>query len=186
MGRLDEAEIELARALEIDPLSLIINAEQGMPLLISGQYDRAIEKFRQATELDPNFGPAHAYLRIGYELSGRPDEAFSEVLVEYGLAGLTPAGVDALKKAYKCCGLKGLWRQDLAYQMARRRETFFSPYMIAQTYGRLGEREQALSWLEQAYREHDRYLIGLSQDQPFAALRGERRFQELLRRMNLP
>jgi hypothetical protein len=69
--------------------------------------------------------------------------------------------------------------------MARRRETFFSPYMIAQTYGRLGEREQALNWLEQAYREHDRYLIGLSQDQLFAALRGDHRFQELLRRMNL-
>jgi tetratricopeptide (TPR) repeat protein len=186
MGRMDQAQSEFARALEIDPLSLIINAEQGLPLLVPGHSDQAIEKFQKALELDPNFGPAHAFLRIAYELSGRPDQAFSEALIEARLAGYTPEAMDKLKRAYQCCGLEGLWREDLAYQLARRRETTYSSYIIAQTFGRLGQKEQALSWLEKAYKEHDRYLIDVSQDPPFAVLHNDQRFKDLLGRMNLP
>ena len=68
--------------------------------------------------------------------------------------------------------------------MGLRRESTYSSYMIAQTYGRLGQKEQALNWLEQAYKEHDRYLVDVSHDPPFLVLHSEPRFKDLLRRMN--
>jgi DNA-binding winged helix-turn-helix (wHTH) protein/TolB-like protein/Tfp pilus assembly protein PilF len=185
MGRLDEAQNEFARALQIDPLSLIINAEQGLPALTAGRYDEAIEKFQKAVDLDPNFEPAHVYLRVAYELSGRPDQALSELLVEMRFAGLSPEVMNTLKKAYERQGLRALWQQDLAYQMRQRRETTYSSYIIAQTHARLGDKEEAMNWLEQAYKEHDRFLIGSRQDPAFTDLHSDRRYQDLLRRMKL-
>lgn len=185
MGRPDEYRAELARALELDPLSLIINAEQGLPYVGSGEYGRAIERFREALELDPNFPMTHVYLAIAYELSGQDDKAFAEWLTQGRLVGEDPAAEPAVKKTFECCGLRGFWRKALAHQMERRRTSYFSAYVIAQIHARIGEKEQALYWLEHAYKEHDRYLIGVNTDPFFAPFHEEPRFQDVVRRMNL-
>lgn len=184
MGRLDEAQAEFARALELDPLSLIINAEQGLVFLVPGKYEQAIERFRKALDLDPNFPVTHSYLRVAYVLSGRDEQALAERLIEIRLAGWSPEEINAMKRAYECCGLRGVWKCDLALAKDRQKTSYFSPYMLAQIYARLGEKEQTLNYLEQAYKEHDRYMIGLRQDPFFAGLRPDPRFQDLLRRMN--
>src|SRR4029077_12919251 len=55
LGRFDEALRESERARQLDPLSLIIAADNGATLYYSRQYDRAIAKFRSVRELDPTF-----------------------------------------------------------------------------------------------------------------------------------
>ncbi len=66
VGRLEEAFAEMRRALELDPLSLIINAEMGWMFYVAHQYDRAIEQYRKSLELDRNFVLAHLYLGLAY------------------------------------------------------------------------------------------------------------------------
>src|SRR5258708_17321644 len=68
-GRFDDALRESERARQLDPLSLIIAADNGVILYYSRQYDRAIEKWRAVLEMDPDFGRAHlitaAYIEKG-------------------------------------------------------------------------------------------------------------------------
>jgi DNA-binding winged helix-turn-helix (wHTH) protein/TolB-like protein len=188
MGRPDEAQAELERALVIDPLSLIINAEQGLPFFARHDYDHAIEHFRRAIDLDPNFLMGHVYLRIAYEFSGQPEKAFAEMLAVATLNGRSLPAIPAMKEAYGCCGLAGVWKREVAHVQAQRRETYFSPYVIAQGYARVGDKDNALSWLEQAYKERDRYMIflGRERDSYFASIRSDPRLVDLLRRMGLP
>src|SRR6266545_264241 len=78
MGRTDEARAEFARALDIDPLSPVLNAEAGRPDYRSRDYEGAAAQFRKAIELDPNYPRAHILLARCYTQMGRYDEALSE------------------------------------------------------------------------------------------------------------
>src|SRR6266536_1927161 len=64
LGRFDEAIAEGARAVELDPLSPIINVNQANNFIIAGRYDEAIHQIRKALELDPEFGYAHSNLGL--------------------------------------------------------------------------------------------------------------------------
>ena len=55
LGRFDEAISEVKRALELDPLSLIINSDLGRTYYFARRYDEAIEQLRKTLEMDPNF-----------------------------------------------------------------------------------------------------------------------------------
>ena len=61
-----------------------------------------------------------------------------------------------------------------------------SPFSFALVHVGLGEAEEALKWLEEAYKEHDWYLCVLKTEPIFDSLRGHPRFQDLLRRVNFP
>jgi serine/threonine-protein kinase len=61
-----------------------------------------------------------------------------------------------------------------------------SPYDIAIIYAGLGQKEEALAWLEKAYEERSWYLCLLSVDPKLDAFRSEPRFQSLLRRVGFP
>src|SRR5262249_48332474 len=76
-GRFDEALVESEKARKLDPVSPIIAADCGAILLFSRQYDRAIEKFRTAKELDPQIGRAHL-LAYAFAKVGKYQEALAE------------------------------------------------------------------------------------------------------------
>jgi tetratricopeptide (TPR) repeat protein len=76
-GRFDEALGESERARQLDPLSLIIAADNGAILFFSRQYDRAIEKWRSVLEMDPDFSRAHL-IRSAYVEKGMFAEALAD------------------------------------------------------------------------------------------------------------
>src|SRR3989442_245229 len=77
-GRFDEALRESERARQLDPLSLIIAADNGAILYYSRQYDRAIAQFRAVREMDPNFSRA-GLIRWAYEQKGSFAEALADI-----------------------------------------------------------------------------------------------------------
>jgi tetratricopeptide (TPR) repeat protein len=79
MGKPDEAIAEMKRALELDPLSLIINTDLGEVYIHARQYDKAIEQLKKTIEMDQNFYVAHWNLGKAYEMKG----AFPEAIAEY-------------------------------------------------------------------------------------------------------
>jgi TolB-like protein/DNA-binding winged helix-turn-helix (wHTH) protein/Tfp pilus assembly protein PilF len=183
IGRFKEATAEIAIAKELDPLSLPVATSEGEILRYARRYDEAIEELRRAIDLEPSFKFTHAELARVYELKGMFREAIFEWTrccksTEVGL-GLIAAVRDAA--GYKRA--EQVWLEGLQEESKRE---YVSPMDLVAAYARLGNAEQTLGWLEEAYRQHAPGLSGLKVEPLFDFLRSNPRFQDLLRRMNFP
>ncbi len=67
MGRVEEANAEIKRAQDLEPLSLFINSDVGWALHRARQYDQAIAQLQKTIAIDPNFGYSHYNLGLVYE-----------------------------------------------------------------------------------------------------------------------
>jgi predicted Zn-dependent protease len=66
LDRYDEAIAEMKKAENLDPLSLIINADLAELLVLAHSYDESILQSRKTIEMDPNFALAHNQLAQAY------------------------------------------------------------------------------------------------------------------------
>jgi eukaryotic-like serine/threonine-protein kinase len=186
MGRLDEGRGELKRAQEYDPLSLIINADVGRAYYFSRSYDKAIEQLRKILdEIDPNFGVAHWYLGMAYEQKAMFEEALGELQKWSSLSGGDPAAIGALGHTYAVSEKPGEARKALTKLSELSKSRYVSPYDVAVIYIGLGDKDQALEWLEKAYDDHSAFLIWLNLDPRFDTLHSDQRYHDLQRRMGL-
>jgi TolB-like protein/Flp pilus assembly protein TadD len=186
LGRFEQALAEVRRAEELDPLSLLISVNAGWTSYFARQYDRAIEQCRKALELDANSDGAHACLGQSYRAKGMHEPAIAESRLAVTLSGGHPARVVGLARAYAAAGRKSEAGKVLEELRQRGKRSYVPAYLLAMTHAALGEEEKALAALERAYAERDRYLIWLKVDEVFDPLRGEPRFQDLLRRVGFP
>lgn len=183
-GRFDEALAESERARQLDPLSLIIAADNGAILYFSRQYDRAIEKFRTVLDMDPNFPRArlviYAYIQKGQ---------FTDALVETEKWQRNDDGPWTwATEAY----LYWKWaRQDQSQRALNRLEQWtrahksdFNP-MLVQAYAGMDKKDAAIALLQKAFATHANIIATLKVDPLFDSLRSDPRFQELARRAGL-
>ncbi len=185
-GRNEEALAEARRSVELDPLSPRFNYFWGRILFFMRQYDRAIDQFRRTLELDPNYVTAHEELGDAYEQKGMQREA----VAEWGKAlTLRGAGEQAssLERTYAASGFEMVVRALAQEQLAKLNERMkrgeyvpASDYVTA--YTRLGDKEQAFAWLNKAVQERNGFLFVVKVNPIYDKLRGDPRFQELLRR----
>jgi TolB-like protein/DNA-binding SARP family transcriptional activator len=184
VGRLDESLVASRHAQQLDPLSVTANTHVGTHLFYNGRYEEAIQQYRKALELDPTFFMARWGLSRAYLQLGRHGEAMRELQypgTDY-LGFFRPA---LLGYAYAVTGQKAEARQVLAELRERHEQgEYIAPTEFAAIHVGLGERNEALDWLER--HEADRGArIFLKVDPIFESLRTERRFQSLLRRLRL-
>jgi TolB-like protein/DNA-binding winged helix-turn-helix (wHTH) protein len=182
IGRTEESLAMTRRGLDLDPLSPLMNLELGWGYLDARQYDRAIEQLRKTLSLDPNYITAHGLLWSAYVLKGMHNEAVAELRKTMTLAGEEPEDVAAVGDAYAREGIHGVWR----WRLKRAVRMGAAPYDVAVMQAALGEKEQALGWLEKALREHDASLRFLKVNAWFDPLRSDARFAALLKRIGLP
>jgi len=104
-GRSEDARGIGFRALEIDPLSLIINRVYGDMLLNARRYDEAIAQYRKTIEMDPNFPTTHNGLGRAYEVKGMYDQAVAEYLA-FSRPNISPAERLARQETYTRSGWK--------------------------------------------------------------------------------
>jgi TolB-like protein/DNA-binding winged helix-turn-helix (wHTH) protein len=182
LGRFKEAFAEIGTAKELDPLSLPVATSEGEILRYARRYDEAIEELRRAIDLEPGFKLTHVELARVYELKGMFREAALEWWRVQALSGSTRAYA-AVPDAAAYKRTKQLWLESL--QEKSKRE-YVSPMDLVVAHARLGNPEQTLAWLEEAYRQHGPGLSSLKVDPYFDFLRSNPRFQDLLRRMNFP
>jgi len=185
MGRYEEAYTELQRALRLDPLSSIINAFVGWVYLYGRRYDQAIEQFRKTLELDPSSGPAQAGLGWAQSCQSLYELAIASLRKGCELwPGSSPIALlgEAFARAgYRDEAHKVLQRLD---QLSKQR--YVTPYGVSRIYVALGQKQEALQWLETAYQQGAEWMILLKVDPGFDELRSDPRFQDLMRRMNFP
>ncbi len=187
MGRYDEARAEIRKALELDPLSLIINAASGLLYQYAGDDDKAIRQLNKTLEMDPNFIPAHSWLFGSYLRKGMHDKSFNHFIAAYSaFYELTSEEKDAVHTIYEDFGWDGVARFMIAKLEVRSKEKYVSPADLSMYYVLLGDHEQALDYLEKAYQIRSSRMAYLGVMPEFEALHSEPRFQALLKKVGLP
>jgi TolB-like protein/Tfp pilus assembly protein PilF len=190
LGRFDEAFEHYRRALEIDPLSSAIRSDLGISLYYARRYDDAVAELKKTIESDPKFARSHHYLARVHAQLGRHREAIDEHEKGWLLAGQEPsavaANVGALREAVKRSGARGFWQQLLELEQRKTDRPSEWGHDVALLHARLGAKDQAFSWLERACSDRPFELLFLKVGPEWDSLRGDPRFEELLRRIGLP
>jgi TolB-like protein/DNA-binding winged helix-turn-helix (wHTH) protein len=185
IGRSNEAIAERKRAVELEPLSLVINFELGVAFYYDRDYDRAIEQFQKTLELDQNFAPAHNFLPAAYEQKGMYNEAIAEFkkaipLTAGSESSLSKAG---LGHVYGLSGKKNEARTLLDELKQISAQEFLPATSVALIYAGLGEKDQAFVWLDKGFEQRAFQLQWIKLDPRWDSLRSDPRFQDLTRRM---
>lgn len=183
-GRAEEAlrEIETARAL--DPQSISIQMTAGSIYYYLDRTDEAVACFRRALDLDPQSAVAWKSLGKVYEKRSQMNEA-GEAFRRF--AELT--GASASPRMVKDLARRS--RKDDAEFLLEKLSLFWRlkyvrPSYIARVYLDIGDREQAMAWLERGYSERDSNLLQLKVDPSWDALRDDPRFAALAERTGPP
>ena len=186
MGRHDQAIRVAQQALDLDPVSLRANSPVGLALYRARQYEAAIERFRETLGLDQDFTDAHVMLGATLVQTGMHGQAIAEFQRAQMLTGNSPEILGLLGYGYGMAGMKREARDVLKeLNSLARQNRYVSSFSRATIHIGLGETDLAFKWLEQAYQERLWYLTLLAVDPLFDRLRGDERFTNLVRRMNL-
>jgi Flp pilus assembly protein TadD len=184
LGRYEEAIAEMRKAKNLDPLSLIIRADLAELLVIAHQYDESILESRKTIEMDPNFALAHSQLGQAYLQKEMHDEAIAEMQRAVQLSGGSPTIIAGLARAYVASGRRSEAEKLLKELKKRSNPNYSHASEIAVVCAALGDKDQAMNWLEKGYQE--RFNPGVLLRPGFDPLRSDARFEDLVRRIGLP
>ncbi len=186
MQRNNEWRVEAQRALDLDPLNYFYQCFYGWHLLYVRRYDEAIAQFRRVLAAQPDFSSAHMGLWGAYYKKGMDADALAEARKFFAVLGDREV-VEALDRGYAQAGYRGAMKRAGDTLAARAQRTHVPAIRIARVYAHAAEKERALQWLEKAYDRRDLVnLVHLGVGWDWDDLRSEPRFQNLLRRLNLP
>jgi len=180
LGQLDHAIAEVKRAYELDPVSSIIHSDLGGVNYMARRYDEAIKQLRSTVEMDPEFYFAHRYLGLTLELKGNLGGAIAEYKKALELNN-DPSGLAFIAHAEKSMGRETEAREILAQMTKEATTRYVQPYAVAIVHLALGEKDQALDWLQRAAQERGATYFNFIKVDPYLdPLRGDPRFEALV------
>jgi tetratricopeptide (TPR) repeat protein len=183
-GRPDEGLAQLTQAESLEPLSLPIKNDLARGLYRTCHYDQAIAKAQQVLELDPNFSNAYATLAYAYEQKRDYPRAVEADLQVLRLANRSEQELAALRKTFANSGW-GAYRAAELKLLQKAPPCSVPPYVFAEIYLWLGNREAALHFLEKSFEERSDAPLLIGVEPLLDPLRSDDRFIYLLRRADL-
>jgi DNA-binding winged helix-turn-helix (wHTH) protein/TolB-like protein len=172
LGRKSEGLASLQRAISLDPLSARVNMDAGWLFLQAGRYREAAAQARRALELDPSMSEARACLSRALVYAGDDRAALEVIREEAGPERMRP--LDGLPPPE---AIRALWRNSVIENRVR------DPYGRAWRLAWIGERGDALTQLETAFRERASMMPMVAADPAFAAIRDDSRFRKIAKEM---
>ncbi len=189
MGRWDEALTQIKRARENDPLSVETNEGLGATYEWARRYDEAIAQYQKTLEIEPNSVSTHDLLADVYGRKGMYKEAIAELKQVFVLNG-DKESAEGLAQDFETLGFEHVVRQlnqaVLDDLKEKARTAYVSPFSFAVAYAKLGDEDQAFTWLTQAVAERAPWVTYIKTDPAFDGLRSDPRFTALLKRIGLP
>jgi TolB-like protein/Tfp pilus assembly protein PilF len=186
LGQFDEAIAEGKRSVELDPLSVVINADLGETFFYAKRYDEAVTQLRKTLEIDPTSFYTHYNLGIALQAKGDPPGAIAEYEKAKQLGDNTT--VSTFYAAAKArAGDKDAAQRMLSEldDISKHREVV--GYLRALLYLSLNNKDEALRWLEQGYEERDgSNICWINVDPLLDSLHGDPRFEALVQKVIAP
>ena len=178
-GHCERELAEMERAVELDPLSLIITCNLGLAYMHNGRLDDAMAQLRKAIALDGSFYIAHSTYATVLAIQRKIPEAIAEMEKSVAMTD-DPAALGQLGQLYGMAGRKGDAQNILSRLRSARDQHYTAAYALALVALGLGDNNEALNWLEQSYRDHAGDSIGYIRVDPLLApLHGNPRFEAL-------
>ncbi len=184
IGRRAEALAEIAKIDQLDYSFSSAWTEQWTYNNLR-DYPSLIGASRRGLLLDPKVWFQHYFLGVGYEGTGKLQDAISEYQQAVAMSGDSQSTV-ALAHAYSAIGKKAEAEKVLRDLERKLKGTADSPYTMATIYAGLGQNDKAFDFLERAYSEKSLDISSLKSGLVLDSLRPDPRFQSLLRRIGLP
>src|SRR6185369_15286355 len=183
-SRFDEAVVQITKANDLDPLSLIIAVHAGWPHYFARDYESATRRFRKALELDENFIPAHGWLGMSLGQQGRYGEAIDTFHRALEVER-TPILLAMIGHTYAIAGerAKAIDALDSLREEAKAR--YVSPYDLAVIHAGLGNQSEAMRTLRVAFDDRSAWMVFVSVDPRLDTLRELAEFREIVGRVSV-
>jgi len=183
--RLPEAVIEVQRAEQLDPFSLVIVTNVGWTLAYARRPDEAIAAYRRALALDPGY--IQARWRLAYELTavGRFDDAVAEATKVTEVSHRNASSLSSLGQVYARTGRRADAMAALNELLELSRSQYVSPVSVYALYFLLGDFDNGFGWLEKAIHERSNGVAYLPVDEFMEPVRDDPRYRSVLARIGL-
>jgi TolB-like protein len=184
-GRVQEAAVELERALELDPLSLLMRMWLCIMMLLMRDFERGIEEGRKMLDLDPNYPFAYFVIAVGCVYQKRFEEALAAQRKAVELSGGPPISLGWLGLMLAASGQASEAHDvlQLLHEMAAK--GYVPACSFAWIHLGLREIDVAFHWLNRAVEECDQFMMPIKTYAFLDPIREDPRFAVLLRKMNL-
>lgn len=186
MKRLDESMVEMKKAQVLDPLSTSVSNGIGRIYHFAQKYDLAVEQFRRTIEMDPVYAEAYFSVGMTHVMMRRFDEAIPELKKAIGLSGNRLVMLSMLGLAYGIQGRVDETKKIFDEFTKLSHESYVSPYYFAILSVGLGNKDQAMDYLDKAYEERDGILIFLRIEPVASSVWPHPRFVALMKKMGFP
>jgi tetratricopeptide (TPR) repeat protein len=176
--------VEITKAVELSPLSLIINTNLVNGLYYAKDFDKAIEVGRKVVDMDPEFAPVYQSLITPYVAKSMYAEALWAAETYSKLVNAAEGRL-AFAYVYACTSKQDESRKLLSEVEGAYRTEHISPYGIATVHFLLKENDLAFEWLEKAVADGDRYVYGMAADSELDGVRSDPRYKVMMDRIGL-
>ncbi|HJR64262.1 MAG TPA: protein kinase [Gemmatimonadaceae bacterium] len=184
-GKVDEALVEAHTAQELDPASVSVRRTLGWAYFYARRYERAADHLAQAVAMNPTAEESYRVLGLTLAMQESFGEAERVLREALTLPGAGPYAIAALGYSLARSGARSEAKALLAELDGRAKSDYVSPVAFAILTLGLGDVDATLHWAERAYAERRGWLAYLTVNPMLDPLRGDPRFQDLVRRMRL-
>jgi hypothetical protein len=187
--RNQQALVEIERARQLNPSSTPILADKGLILAVAGKAEEARTLLTQLAASQPDFVPSHRYLAEDiYFPEGNYPGYFAEmaIVAHQRHDANAEKSLEAEQQAYARGGQRGLFEERLAAARDSFDHGNGSAFELAAAYAALGQKNDALKYLETAWERHDLQLTSLTSSSTFQPLHQDQQFRELVAKVGLP
>jgi len=184
-GQIEKAIEENSAALELDPLSLLMQGACAWVLYLARRYDYAIIQCKKSLEIDPEYALALSNLGLCSIQKSLFQEAIAALELAAASSGNNTEFLSYLAYAYVMSGNLEKAHEVLGELDKLSEHVYVPKYYLAPIQAAMGDKDKAFESLESAYKERDADLIFLNVDPKFDVLRSDPRYEMMLKKIGL-
>jgi tetratricopeptide (TPR) repeat protein len=188
LGRLPEALDQIERARQLDPASTAILADKALILFHQGEPEQAIALLKQLSASQPAFFSTHRYLSLIYVDKGDYPAYLEEAGKAAELSGdlQEKVIVQQAREGYRLGGASGMFQSMALAQKQYFEAEKLPAFSVATTYARMGQKNEALRYLQTSFRRHEVAFLAIRVHEAFVDLHRDSTFQQLVGQAGLP